>query len=187
MRYVLGFLATIILAIAPAAAGSLDVGINTDSAQARVGFDAHEETGYRVNLGLGFLYNDGLDAQIGSASALFVVEPESIPGFEIGLGICLYAGSSGEESVGSFPIGIQADWAPAALKGFFFGARVFYGPAILSWSDTESLLEAEAQVGYRFAKPLGIFLQFRNVRVDVGDRDDRDIDNDVRVGFNARF
>lgn len=184
---VLAFVATILLAIAPASAGFVDVSINTDSAHARVGFDAHEETGYRVNLGLGYLYNEGLDANVGSGSALFVVEPESAFGLEIGVGVCLYAGTSEEESLGSVPLGIQASWAPPALKGFYFGARVFYGPRILSWSDTESLLEAEAQVGYRFSKPLGIFVQFRNVQADFGERGDRDVDNDVRVGFTARF
>lgn len=168
-------------------AGWFELGLNGDAVIASAGTHRGDDPQGRLALGARGLYNGDHDTKLGAFIVRFDAEASGTRGLSFGVGVDVMAGTSEEGDVGAAAIGIESTVAPEAWHGAFVGARVAYAPGILSWSDTDDLLEWSVRGGYRITPKIEIFAEYRKLEADFTDLGRRDLDDGVKVGFGGRF
>lgn len=148
---------TFCLSASAMAGGSLNLSINDNLAgleydatrmgtplHVSAGFVHHEQDGNVLNLGL---------------NAVDVRSPNSP--LRIGIGGKAYAYFTDFSDSGAVAIGGFIDYAPSELRGLSFGGHAYYSPSVLSFDDTENLVDFGADVGYRLLPTAKIYLGYR--------------------------
>jgi len=180
-----------------AAANSLELNFNDNSAQARVGMIINQDAYGTSLVDLRGLYNDE-DVQDGwmiSGGFDFIGEPGNVPGLELGIVADVKVGDSDKTDIyntdrdfGAVGVGALARYFPPALGGFGFAGRAVYSPKIFSFLEANRLTEFSARVGYVITPKIGVHVEYQNVEVEFDNiLGDVDIDDEIRVGFEARF
>ncbi|MFA5515505.1 MAG: hypothetical protein WDA20_04385 [Desulfuromonadales bacterium] len=135
-----------------------------------------------------FLYNDDEDTRLGSVGFDFVGEPGNLPGLEVGIGVQVYGGvTDASQDILALGIGGRSEYFPPTLGGFGAMAKIIYAPRILSFLDTERMLEAGFGVAYSMTPRVRLTLEYQEVRAKFDDHGTWLIDDGVRAGFQARF
>ena len=102
----------------------------------------------------------------------------------------VWGGEVGPESANadifSVGIGAKAGFAPPQLMGVGIDGKFFYGPKILTAGDSERVFESGLRVSYAFIPKARFFVEYQKIHVDF-DGGDGDIDDDLRIGFEAKF
>lgn len=176
------------LAAASAPAASLDFSFNDSSVQAGLSQPITEDEYGSSRVNARFLYNDHEETTLGSAGIDFFGSPGNVPGLEVGVGGRLVGGEADHgQDLLALAIGGQASWAPPVLGGVGLAAKAFYAPQIFAWLDSERLLETGVRLSYAVTPRVGLHLEYQNIRCDFDDHGNWTIDDEVRVGFEARF
>ena len=182
--------AALCLCAASAGAASLDVSLNDDSLQAQVFVPVTQDAYGTTQVGIRGLYNDDHETKLFSGEIDFLGKPGDVPGLTAGVGMIVWGGEVGEGPVDadifSVGIGVKAGFAPPQLMGVGIDGKFFYGPKILTAGDSERVFESGLRVSYAFIPKARFFVEYQKIHVDF-DGGDGNIDDDLRVGFEAKF
>lgn len=178
----------VLAATGPAAADSLEIAFNDNSAQAQYDHLLLQDEYGSSLINLRFLYNDREETTLGSLGFDFVGEPGNIPGLKIGVGATVNGGETDDsQDILTLGVGGRLSYAPPALGGVGLAAKVFYGPRIFAFLDAERMLETGARLGYAVTPRIALHVSYQNIRIDFDDRGDWTIDDAIRVGFTGTF
>mgnify|MGYP001156644377 CR=1 FL=1 len=175
-----------------AAANSLELNFNDDSAQARLGMIINQDAYGTSLFDIRGLFNDEdeLNGWMTSFGFDFIGEPGNVPGLELGIVADVRVGESDRDDsdFGAVGIGGLARYFPPALGGFGFAGRIIYSPKIFSFLEAERMAEYSIRAGYVITPKIGVHVEYQNVEVEYDNiLGDVDVDDEVRIGFEARF
>lgn len=177
-----------ILAAAPAQATSFELGLNDTSAQLRLGQPLRSDELGRTLLLARALYSDKEETKLGSLGLEFAGEPGNVLDFEVGVGASAFLGKAHRgRDFFNLALSLRADYAPPAMGGWGFTGRLAYAPEVLSFVESESLLETSAQISYAVTPKARVFVEYQNLRNEFERRGNWTIDDAVRLGFKAYF
>lgn len=183
-------LALLVGGAATASAAAVDIDLNDFSVQGHFVQAITQDNYGTSQLDVRALYNDHKETTLASAGVDFLGKPGNVPGLDVGVGGMALVGQAGdspfEQDLLVVAIGARANFVPPALMGVGFAARLAYGPKILCFADAERLLEVSGRVNYAITPKVKLFAEYQNIHLNV-DGGSGDIDDGVRVGFEARF
>lgn len=188
-KTILTGVAALWLCAASAGAASLDMSLNDDSLQGQVFLPVTQDAYGTTLVGVRGLYNDDNDTKLISGEVDFLGKPGDVPGLTAGVGMIVWGGEAGSgdgADLFSVGIGARAGFAPPQLMGVGIDGKFFYGPKILTAGDSERILEGGLRVSYAFIPKARCFVEYQKIHVDF-DGGDGDIDDDLRIGFEAKF
>lgn len=172
----------------PAWAGSFSFDFNDRSAQ--LGFVQTLNTqqyGDSVIKGR-YLYNEDSDTNLAGIAAGVVGEPGNVNGLRFGIDVGLNGGRTRDDkdflAVG---LGFLAEYAPPVLRGFGVDGHLIYSPEIFTFMDAEDYFEWGFGASYLVLPNASITLAFQNIKVDIKNRGNRDLDETVRFGIKFEF
>ena len=181
----------LLFSLLPAGAAATTIGLdfNDDSAEFRLDLPLRQDHYGRAVFGARFLYNEDEDTEMIGAELKFLGDPGAVPGLEVGAGFIGYYGEAHETfDFGNVGVGLLANYAPATLRGLGLSTRVVYSPDIFSWQDSDGLLEFNLRAGYAITPLVKVYVGYQGIEGEVDGIDrDVDIDEDVRVGLEVRF
>ena len=172
-----------------AGATSLDLSLNDDSIQAQAFLPITQDAYGTTQVGIRGLYNDDYDTKLVSGEIDFLGKPGDIPGLTAGVGLIVWggeAGSGGDFDLLSVGLGAKVGFAPPQLMGLGIDGKFFYGPKILTGGDADRVFESGLRLSYAFIPKARLFVEYQKIHVDA-DGGDGDIDDDLRIGFEAKF
>lgn len=174
--------ACLLIAGAPALAGSLDLNLRDRSAQLQyataLGTDSLKDTEMHV----GYLQTEkenwllDLGVRVGGA----VLDQDKRLKMSVGLkGV---AASVDHMDVGALAVGAEAQYRPFADGRLGFAARIYVSPNIVTYRDAERYLETGARVEYTLVPQATVYLGYRRMKFDM-----KDVPSDVVLdsGFHA--
>lgn len=174
-----------------AAGNGIELNFNDESAQARLGMVIMQDDNGTSMLDFRGLYNDDDDHSqwLTSAAFQFLGTPRDIPGLELGAVVDVKIGDSdvSDTDFGALGIGGLVSYFPPTFNGFGVSGRVIYSPGIFSFLEAEEVIESSVRAGYKITPKLGVHVEYQNVQVDFDRWGDSDIDDELRIGFEARF
>lgn len=190
LKAILTGVAALCLCAASVGAASLDMSLNDDSLQAQFFLPLTQDAYGTTQAGVRGLYNDDNDTKLLSGEVDFLGKPGDVPGLTAGVGMILWGGEAGsgdEADIFSVGVGVKAGFAPPQLMGVGIDGRFFYGPKILTSGDSDRIFESGLRVSYAIIPKARCFLEYQNIHVDFEGGVDDSIDNDLRIGFEAKF
>ena len=183
--------AALCLCAASVGATSLDLSLNDDSLQAQVFLPVTEDAYGTTLIGLRGLYNNDHETKLLSGEVDFLGKPGDLPGLTAGVGMIVWGGEADSgphrEDILSVGIGAKVGFAPPQLMGIGIDGKFFYGPKILTGGDSERVYESGLRVSYAVIPKARVFVEYQKIHVDFNNRPDGDIDDDLRIGFEAKF
>lgn len=189
LKTILTGVAALCLCAVNVGAASLDLSLNDDSIQAQVFLPMTQDAYGTTQVGIRGLYNDDHDTKLLSGEVDFLGKPGDIPGLTAGVGMIVWggeAGSGGEFDLLSVGIGAKVGFAPPQLMGVGIDGKFFYGPEILTTGDSERVFESALRVSYAILPKVRCFVEYQKIHVDF-EYGDGNIDDDLRIGFEAKF
>jgi hypothetical protein len=176
------------LIAAPAAATSLDLGLNDFSVQLQLAHPLHADDYGTVQAEGRLLYNDREETRVASAGLLFAGEPGNVAGLNLGIGGQVYGGRTDErQDLLALGVGGRLAYAPPILGGLGISGKLFYAPQILAGLDADRLLETGIRLSYAVTPKVRAYGEYQNLRSDFEDHSNWTIDEGVRIGFEASF
>ncbi|MDF1614699.1 YfaZ family outer membrane protein [Desulfurivibrio dismutans] len=174
-----------------AQAASFDLNLNDYSLQAKLAGPVSSGAHGDSLMHLRFLYNEKKSLTMTSADLEFQAMIENVPGFGLGLGVGVVGGrkksSRANQDIFGVPVGLRLYFQPAGAENLEFQGKVFYTPKLLSFADLDRMLERRVRAGYAISPAVQIYIEYQHIRANFDDLNSRTIDDNVRVGFKARF
>lgn len=190
LKVILTAIVALCLCVASAGAATLDMSLNDDSLQAQLFLPVTQDAYGTTQVGIRGLYNDDHETKLFSGGVDFLGKPGDIPGLTAGVGVIVWGGEVGEGPVDadilSVGVGAKVAFAPPQLMGIGIDGKFFYGPKILTTGDSERVFESGLRASYAFIPKARLFVEYQKIHVDF-DGGDGDIDDDLRIGFEAKF
>jgi len=186
-RHLLAAAVLLLLSTGFANAGFVDLLFNDNAFDVWAGFNVGGDEDAGVLIGGRYLYNDDEDSTVPAFYLAFSSKPEANSDIDFSLGLQTYFGESKDQDVTAVAIGGSAVWTPPNWKGVFFGGRVFFGPGVFSFGETDGTFEWAARAGYAFNPKMGVFVEWSDFESDVENGGSLDVDDGVKFGFGARF
>jgi hypothetical protein len=178
------------LCAASAGAVTVDLSLNDDSVQVQAFLPITQDAYGTTQVGIRGLYNDDHETKLVSGEIDFIGKPGDIPGLTAGVGLIAWGGEAGRRGdldIFSVGLGAKVGFAPPQLMGIGIDGKFFYGPKILSGGDADRVFESGLRLSYAFIPKARLFVEYQKIHVDFDGGGDGDIDDDVRVGFEAKF
>ena len=178
------------LCAASAGAASVDLSLNDDSVQVQAFLPITQDAYGTTQVGIRGLYNDDHDTKLVSGEIDFIGKPGDIPGLTAGVGMIVWGGeaySRPSADIFSVGLGAKVGFAPPQLMGIGIDGKFFYGPKILSGGDSERVFESGLRLSYAIIPKARLFVEYQKIHVDFDGGGDGDIDDDLRIGFEAKF
>ena len=173
-------------------ATELAISFNDSSAQVAVRGQVGSYDSGRSIFNVRGLFNDDLETSLFSSS-LDMMGPVGNSGLEIGAGIIGYyaesqaARSTVTDDIAGVGIGAIIGFTPAGLEKLSFGGRVYYCPKIFTGLDGENILEIEARVAFEIAPNAKVFAYYNEIEADIENKNNRTLDDSLRVGLSIGF
>ncbi len=161
--------------------------LNDDSIQGTLSsaFDKNE-FGDSVIAGR-LLYSEDRDSLFGSVGIGVSGEPGNLDGLKVGAQMLGNLGRTDSNDLLTFGLGLLVSYQPPQLQGLGTYGRVQYSPELLSFLDSERLLETAVGLSYMFTPKATLLLEYQNVEVDFDALGTRNIDESVRLGIQFFF
>jgi hypothetical protein len=169
------------------AAGFVNLAFNDNAFDVWAGFRVGGDDDGGVMLGGRYLYNDDEDATVPAFLLSFASKPDANQEIDFNLGLQTYFGEAHDQDVQGVAIGGFAIWAPGKMKGVYFGGRIFYGPSVFCFGDTDGTFEWGAQAGYAFNPKMRVYVEWSDFEADIENGGTVAVDDGVKFGFGARF
>lgn len=174
-----------------AAGNGIELNFNDESAQARLGMIINQDDYGTSMLDFRGLYNDedDLSQWLGSVAFHFLGTPGGVPGLDLGVIVDVKTGESdvSDTEFGALGIGGLVNYFPPVLRGFGASGRAIYSPQIFSFLEAEKVSEFSIRAGYKITPKIGVHVEYQKVEVEFDRWGDSDIDDELRIGFEARF
>ena len=171
-----------------ALAGSAGLDFNNDSAEGRLSLPLSEDDYGTTLFNARFLYNSEERTNLGSVAVAFYGEPGNLPGLTLGAGFIGYFGRT-QKMYDTLNVGLEgeAEYMPAALRGFGFGAQFAFAPKVFSFMDSDGLMEMSGRVFYAVTPKVHLYLNYQYIVGDFKNAKDVKLDRDLRFGIRAFF
>lgn len=169
-------------ASATATAGSVDLNVSRDSVEAKYysGVGMGEMT-------VGALYNGDRNYWAANIGLLATSETNAASSrLEGGLGGKVYAVSVGSSDVLALGLGGQFRWFPGN-GSFGVGAYAFFAPSVLTGMDGRRFREVGLRAEVEVVKNSSVYVGYREVRVDLDNDTNVNVDKGSFVGIQIKF
>lgn len=191
LKAILTCVAALSLCAVTAGAASLDMSLNDDSLQAQVFLPITRDAYGTTQFGVRGLYNDDHETSLLSAEVDFLGKPGDVPGLTAGVGMIVWGGEIGSDGTDdadilSVGVGAKASLVPPQFMGVGIDGKFFYGPKILTTGESERVFESSLRASYAFIPKARLFVEYQKIHVDYKGGDGN-IDDDLRLGFEAKF
>jgi len=170
-------------------ARSFDINLGSDAAQFKYGSNIGATNFGRTEMHIGFLYNED-DAYLGEIGVLVIDEAGSkTPGLELGVGPKFWFGGSDEADVDISGIGLggQLRYKNFNSPRVIYGFSLFYAPSIVSFMDSDNILEYDLRVEYELLPTANVYVGYRSIEADIKNRGDVEIDKSGFIGLRFKF
>ncbi|MFV7783374.1 YfaZ family outer membrane protein [Shewanella marisflavi] len=161
-----------------AQATNLNVGINDDV----ISTDLQMELNPSANLVMGYLYSDDEGHSISAAAHM--THDAGAHHFEVGPKFSHYWAKN--SSNGS-AVAIGGRYSLALGSNIALKASAYYAPSVLSFGSVDGQYELDGKVQYQVNPSLGLFVGYRNIRLQYDDRRDNTFDTGFYIGASASF
>ncbi len=184
-RLVTVLLPFLILLPAPARAQTLDIAVSSDAARLQYGSDVLGGSLGRLEGTGGLLYNGDDDFLFNLG---LQVRGENLDAPVLAaLGLRLYVGDAGNDSVTGLALGGELTFSPDAAPGLELGAYLYFAPDPLAFSDISGLIDWGVRVGYQIIPLSTLYVGYQRVAVDLERGGEYELDDSVVVGLRLAF
>lgn len=170
-----------------AAAGSLDLGINDNSAEVDFRHTISADTLGGTEFDLKGLYSSKNDVETTIIAGGLAVYGKLTDGLELGVGIKGYGADAETVEVACIAFGGVLRYFPSYLYGFGFYGRLYYAPEVLSWADADHFVDLDLGLEYQLIPRARIFVGYNRARADFEVTGRATIDEGVRGGLSLHF
>ncbi len=183
-------LVTVIIS-SSAIADSMTAQLSNDSARFRYNMSGLGQSFGNLESSFGFLYTDNSDAQnsylldVGSFVRGESVEAPII----VSIGGRFYAGKAQDYTVYAVGLGGDVLLLPDAWGGFGVGAFFLIAPGVVSFADSDGLLDYGVNLIFEVSPQASVLLGYQKVEVDINAAgvDKINIDNGGFFGLQIKF
>ena len=189
------------LAVSNAGATGLDISISDETAEvmflthtSTLGLTkraANADTQERIegaDIAFGAFFNSNND-YLAQAEVMVKSRPVSAEGaVQFGLGVrASYGELDVEDSLANLSIGGEINFRPYFARKMTVGGELFYSPVILSFMDSEELLEYAVDVKLELVPSSILYFGYRKVTVDTPTISDLELEDNFHVGVRLTF
>ena len=184
-------------------ASGIDIGISDETAKimylthtSSLGLTkraANSDTRERIegaDVAFGAFFNSN-DDYIALMEVMVKSQPTSTAGpIQFGLGFRGSYGSLGiddDSSLGNISIGGEVNFRPPLARKIAITGTVFYSPKILSFADSEELLEYSVDVNFELVPSSILYVGYRNITLDTPSVKGLEIEDNFHVGVRLTF
>lgn len=166
------------------AGGSIDVSLASDSA--RLEYDATKVgSGLHVSASIQHHETDGDLASLG-LHVVDVREPNSP--LYLGLGGRLFGYVTDDSDGGALGLGGFFRYNIPKTKGVSLAGYVYYAPSVVSFGDTESLVDTDIRIQYALLPTARIYMGYRLSQVEIKQTNkDEKLEQGIHFGLKADF
>ena len=164
------------------AGGSLDLSVNDSTAALE--YDA-TRMGTALHVSAGALHHETDGDLVSFGINAVDVRTQNSP-LRIGVGGKVYGYSTDDADGGALAIGGFARYTPASLAGLGFAGHAYYAPSVLSFDDTEHLVDLGVRVEYKLLPTAVVYLGYRFFEA-AEESQDIEIANAGHFGLRINF
>ena len=164
------------------AGGSLDLNVNNSTAALE--YDA-TRMGTPLHISTGVLHHETDGDLVSFGITAVDVRTQNSP-VRIGVGGKVYGYSTDDADGGALAIGGFARYTPANLGGLGFAGHAYYAPSVLSFDDTENIVDLAVRVEYKLLPTAMVYLGYRFFEASEEDQD-LEIANAGHFGLRINF
>jgi hypothetical protein len=171
---------------AVAIAGTIDLGMNEDSAELSFRQVISEDTMGSSELVIKGVY----DSKNENASIIAVgldVFGELLEGLDLGIGARIYGADVEDYEAAFLALGGMIKFVPPALYGVGFYGNAYYSPKVFSWADADNMLDIDAGVSYQLVPRAAVFVGYNKTKIDFEIGGWVTVDEGVRGGISISF
>jgi len=110
-----------------------------------------------------------------------------VPGLELGVSIKLYTMEVAKYDVTAIPLGGHIRYSPPTLNRFYAQVQGYWAPGIVTLYDGDEFYYAGAKFGYEVLPSADVYIGYRNIYVDIKNRDDERVSENWMVGVKLTF
>ncbi|MGH8502470.1 MAG: YfaZ family outer membrane protein [Gammaproteobacteria bacterium] len=133
-------------------------------------------------------FNEDSDLMINAGLMAFGQPPGQLP-FSFGAGAKAYAFSldDADEDVAAGALGGRVAYTFPANIPMHISAEAFYAPEITTTGEGENMLDFNTRFEVEFIPRTSGFIGYRKLEVDLEDRGDVELDDNIHVGLRLNF
>lgn len=171
-------------AATPAMARDLDLSLTNDSAKAQVNF---LDTNSEIQVGAGYTYHEhsrhifNADLHAQGRTALGNLPTTA------GIGMRAIGYSQDHLDGGALALGGFATVNIPDVPGLSVNGSLHYAPSILSFGDSDDLIDIEARVSYRVIRNADVFAGYRYLNTGFEHHGDVNLDEGLMAGMKLFF
>lgn len=171
-----------------ARADYLEAQVWSDYFRIMYGNDSIGQNAGRLELGVGYLYSKQNPTSDYLLNFDVGVRGESLDApVIVAVGGRLYYGRAGDQDVGGLGIGAGALYFPQNWNGFGFGGHLYWVPEILSFRDSEGMLEYGISANYQINSQAQVMLGWQSIDTDFDNGSNYTIADGPYLGLNITF
>jgi len=174
--------ACVLLSAQTFAGGSLDLSVNNSTAALE--YDA-TRMGTPLHISTGFLHHEDDGDLVSLGINAVDVRTQNSP-MRIGVGGKIYGYSTDDEDGGALAIGGFARYTFPELGGLGIAGHAYYAPSVLSFDDTEHLVDLGVRVEYKLLPTAVVYLGYRFFEA-TEENQDLEIANAGNFGLRINF
>lgn len=110
-----------------------------------------------------------------------------VPGLEFGVGIKVYFMEVSKYDVTAFPLGGYVRYSPLMMNRFYAKASAFWAPQVTTLYDGEEFLFTSGQLGFSILPNADLYVGYRDIYVDIKNRDDERLTGTWFAGMQMTF
>ena len=96
-------------------------------------------------------------------------------------------GEAADQDVRALALGGKLTWLPDSLGGLYFEGEIFFAPSVLSFGDTEEVMNWVVRGGFEVTPKLHIFVDYSKFEVEVENFGNIDVEKTARLGATLKF
>jgi len=185
LRTILLAAALLMGSITTAQSEEINIQLGDDTARFMYLTEAFGQNFGRLELEMGFLYNENSDSLI-NVGLLVRGESVSVP-LVVSMGIRAYFADLDPYTVGALAIGGDLLLAPESWGGLGLGAFYFTAPSVVSFSDAEDLTEYGVYLSFQLSPQASIVGGFKHIEASIENVGDIDIEDGAYFGLTLSF
>ncbi len=173
---------------AEAGARELGLSLSNDTALLRYATPiSYSGTGH-TDADFGFMYTESDNVMFLAGIEMMGEAGSHAPGMHLGVGIKGYGVSldSGDD-VGSVALGVKGWFVPPKVNRMGVVAQFYFGPDVTTFGDAEKFWDFTGHVEYEVLPEAAVFAGYRNVRANLSQNRDVDLDKGWHIGLRMTF
>ena len=184
-------LALVVLVVSSGAnAQSLDMNLSNDTVEGvfegAVGGTGLGKSSYDFSV----LFSERKDENNWMIGGGFTVSGDAgsdVPGLQFGVGVKVYTMEVAKFDVTAIPLGGHVKYAPPAMNRLFVMGSAFWAPQIVTLYDGDEFIYSSFKVGYEILPAADVYIGYRNIFVDIKNRDDERVSETWMAGVKLAF